>query len=72
MLFRSLLFKVVGTDRCLLGTERPGSGGAINPATGRSMEDFKYTIDRIESLTDADRELIYEHNARRVFTRLDK
>lgn len=65
-----LLFKVVGTDRCLLGTERPGSGGAINPATGRSMEDFKYTIDRIESLTDADRALIYEGNARRVFTRL--
>ncbi|MEV4381073.1 amidohydrolase family protein [Streptosporangium sp. NPDC049644] len=65
-----LLFRTVGTDRCLFGTERPGSGGAINPATGRSFEDFKYTIDRIGFLTDEDRALIYEGNARRVFSRL--
>lgn len=67
-----LLFRTVGVDRCLLGTERPGSGGAINPKTGRSFEDFKYTIDRIEFLTDDDRAQIYEHNARRVFTRLGR
>ncbi len=65
-----LLFKTVGTDRCLFGTERPGSGGAIDPDTGRSMEDFKYTIDRIGFLTDADRKKIYEENARIVFPRL--
>lgn len=65
-----LLFKTVGPDRCLFGTERPGSGGAINPATGRSLEDFKYTIDRIDFLKDTDRELIYERNARTVFPRL--
>lgn len=65
-----LLFDTVGTDRTLFGTERPGSGGAINPATGRSFEDFKYTIDRIESVSDADRELIYRKNALEVFPRL--
>ncbi|WP_045876228.1 amidohydrolase family protein [Pseudofrankia sp. DC12] len=65
-----LLFRTVGPDRCLFGTERPGSGGAVNPRTGRSFEDFKYTIDRIGALTDDDRAQIYEHNARRVFTRL--
>jgi 4-oxalmesaconate hydratase len=65
-----LLFKIVGTDRTLLGTERPGSGGAINPATGRSLEDFKYTIDRLDFLSDAQRADIYENNARRVFTRI--
>jgi 4-oxalmesaconate hydratase len=64
-----LLLKTVGTDRCLFGTERPGSGGAINPETGRSFEDFKYTIDRIPFLTDADRKSIYEENARAVFPR---
>ncbi|MCG2621343.1 amidohydrolase [Arthrobacter sp. I2-34] len=66
-----LLFRTVGADRCLFGTERPGSGGAINPKTGRSFEDFKYTIDRIDFLTDQDRGLIYEHNVRKVFPRLD-
>lgn len=67
-----LLFKTVGTDRTLLGTERPGSGGAINPETGRSLEDFKYTIDRIGFLTDDQRADIYENNARRVFTRIGR
>jgi 4-oxalmesaconate hydratase len=65
-----LLFKTIGSDRTLFGTERPGSGGAINPKTGRSFEDFKYTIDQIEFLTDAQRADIYENNARRVFTRI--
>lgn len=64
-----LLFKICGADRCLLGTERPGSGGAIDPRTGRSMEDFRYIIDRLESLSDEDRKLIYEDNARKVFPR---
>jgi 4-oxalmesaconate hydratase len=66
-----LLLKVVGPDRCLFGTERPGSGKAIDLATGRSMEDFKYTIDRIDSLSDEDRAKLYEHNARKFFPRLD-
>lgn len=64
-----LLLKTVGVDRCMFGTERPGSGGALDPATGRSMEDFKYLIDRIEFLSDADRRKIYEDNARVVFPR---
>jgi 4-oxalmesaconate hydratase len=64
-----LLLKIVGPERCLFGTERPGSGGAIDLATGRSMEDFKYTIDRIEFLSAADRTRIYEGNAREVFAR---
>jgi Predicted metal-dependent hydrolase of the TIM-barrel fold len=66
-----LLFKVIGPERCLFGTERPGSGKAIDPSTGRSMEDFKYTIDRLDCLSDDDRRLVYESNAREVFSRLD-
>lgn len=67
-----LLLKTVGTDRCLLGTERPGSGGAINPKTGHSFEDFKFTIDQLDFLTAEDRRKIYEDNARIVFPRLNK
>ena len=64
------LLKKVGTDRCLFGTERPGSGGAIELSTGRPMDDFKYKIDRIDFLTAADREAIYHGNALKVFPRL--
>lgn len=63
------LLRTVGADRCLFGTERPGSGGGIDLQTGRPMDDFKYTIDRIEFLSDADRRKIYEENAREVFPR---
>lgn len=56
-----LLFRVVGTDRVLFGTERPGSGGAL--------EDLKPVIDKIGWLTEADRSAIYEDNARTVYSR---
>jgi 4-oxalmesaconate hydratase len=66
-----LLFDVVGTDRCCFGTERPGSGGGINPDTGRPYDDLKPVIESIEGLTGADRKALFEDNARRLFTRLD-
>jgi 4-oxalmesaconate hydratase len=61
----------VGPDRCLFGTERPGSGSTVNPDTGRFFDDIKATIDEIEFLTDEQRRAIYEDNARAVFSRLD-
>jgi 4-oxalmesaconate hydratase len=63
------LIRTIGPDNCLLGTERPGSGGGIDINTGRPMDDFKYTIDRIDWLSDADRKKIYEGNARKIFAR---
>jgi len=65
-----LLLKTVGVDRCMFGTERPGSGGGIDLETGRPMDDFKYTIDRIGFLTDTDKEALYAGNARKFFSRL--
>jgi OH-DDVA meta-cleavage compound hydrolase len=62
-----LLFKVVGTDRCLFGTERPGTGTAIDPNTGKWMDDVKALIDGIEWLGDADRQRVYEGNARSLY-----
>jgi 4-oxalmesaconate hydratase len=65
-----LLFGKVGVDRCLFGTERPGSGSGVNIATGRPMDDFKHTIDGIDTLSDQDRRKIYQDNALKVFTRI--
>jgi len=62
-----LLLKVIGPDNCLFGTERPGTGSANDPKTGRPMDDVKGLIDEIEWLTDEDRYKIYEGNARRLF-----
>jgi 4-oxalmesaconate hydratase len=65
-----LLFKIVGTDRCLFGTENPGTGTAIDPATGKYMDDLKPVIESIEWLSEDDKRKIFEQNARDIFPRL--
>lgn len=67
-----LLFEKVGVDRCLFGTERPGSGGGLNLETGRPLDDLKYTIDNIASLTPADRRALYQDNALKLFSRIPR
>lgn len=62
-----LLFKTVGTDRCLFGTENPGNGSSVNPFTGKYMDDLKPTIESIDWLTDRDKKMIFEENARALF-----
>lgn len=66
-----LLFDVVSPQRCLFGTERPGSGGGKDPVTGRPYDDLKPVIESIEGLSSGDRTDIFEHNARRLFKRLE-
>lgn len=65
-----LLLKTVGSDRVLFGTERPGSGSALNPDTGADFDVLKPVIDGFDFLTDQDRTAIFEANARKVFPRL--
>ena len=63
-----LLFKVVGTDRCLFGTELPGTGTEVDPVTGRVFDDLRPVIEQeIPWLTKDDRDGIFEHNPRSVF-----
>lgn len=62
-----LLFKVIGADNCCFGTESPGAGSAVNPRTGRAMDDIKPIIEEFGFLTDADRKKIFEGNARRLY-----
>ena len=64
-----LLFKLVGTDRCMFGTENPGTGTYRWPKTGKMLDDTKPLIESIDWLTDQDRKNIFEDVARKVFTR---
>lgn len=65
-----LLFKTVGADRVMFGTEKPGSGSAVNPDTGSSFDDLRPVIEDIDFLTEKDRRAVFEDNARQVFPRL--
>ncbi|MGH2641947.1 MAG: amidohydrolase family protein [Actinomycetota bacterium] len=64
-----LLFTVAGPEACLFGTERPGTGRAVDPSTGRSLDDLRPVIEGLATLTPADRELVFEGNARRIYTK---
>ena len=66
-----LLFQVCGVDRCLFGSDKPANGSIIDPRTGRSLNDVKALIDAIPSLSAADKQAIYEGNARQVYSRLN-
>jgi OH-DDVA meta-cleavage compound hydrolase len=62
-----LLIKTVGPDRCLFGAECPGVGSAVNPKTGRTMDDIKPYIESFDWLSATDKRAIFEDNARRIF-----
>ena len=61
------LIRTVGADRCLFGSECPGTGSAVDPETGHDVDDLRLHIDRFEWLSATDRALIYEGNARSLF-----
>jgi predicted TIM-barrel fold metal-dependent hydrolase len=62
-----LLLRAVGVDRCLFGTEKPGTGSMVDPETGRWIDDIHLLIEDIDWLDDADREQLFETNARALF-----
>ena len=64
-----LLLKVAGKDNVLFGTEKPGTGSARDPLTGRDYDDMKPVIESIEWLSAADRRDIFECNCKRVYSR---
>lgn len=67
-----LLFKVVGPANCLFGTERPGTGRGIDPATGRALDDLRPAIEGLSLLSEGDRRLVFAGNARRLYGRAFK
>lgn len=62
-----LLLKTVGAQRCVFGTEKPGSGSVPDPTTGRDLDDLKPVIESFGFLDDEARHHIFEANARALF-----
>lgn len=60
-----LLFEVMGTDRLVFGTERPGTGTAPNPATGRDFDDIKPVVQSL--LDEAGQRAVFQDNAVKLF-----
>jgi 4-oxalmesaconate hydratase len=65
-----LLFKTVGADRVLFATEKPGTGSARDPETGRDYDDLKPVIESIAFLSAEDKRNVFECNCTRLYNRL--
>ena len=62
-----LLFKTVGAERCLFGTERPGVGTVLDPLTGKWLDETRYIIEDFSFLSAAEKKMIFEDNAKAFF-----
>src|SRR5260221_1514491 len=67
-----LLTKVIPVENILFASEMVGAVKGIDPETGYNYDDTKRYIDAVSWLSGADKQKIFEANARRVFSRLDK
>ena len=65
-----LLAKVIPVQNILFASETIGAVQGIDPETGHAFDDTKRYIQQVPWLTDADRQRIYEDNARAVYGRL--
>lgn len=65
-----MLFRLAGADRCMFGSDRPATGSAIDPDTGKSLDDIKPVIESIGWLSEADRAGIFAGNALQAYARL--
>jgi len=65
-----LLLDVIPTKNILFASEMVGAVRGIDPETGHYFDDTRRYIDGNRTLTEAQRKLIFEDNARQVFARL--
>jgi 4-oxalmesaconate hydratase len=66
-----LLTDVVPVANILFASEMIGAVRGIDPETGFNFDDTKRYIEASTQLTPAQKQQIYEGNARRVYPRLD-
>jgi 4-oxalmesaconate hydratase len=66
-----LLTRVVPREAILFASEMIGAVRGIDPETGHNYDDTKRYIEASAQLTAAEKQQIYEGNARRVYPRLD-
>lgn len=57
----------MGADRCLFGSECPGVGSKLAGDDDRTMDDIAPVIAGFDWLSDAEKTMIFEGNARRLF-----
>jgi 4-oxalmesaconate hydratase len=67
-----LLTAVVPIDNILFASEMVGAVKGADPRSGHDFDDTKRYIDGVVGLTAADKQKIFEGNARRVFSRLKR
>ena len=65
-----LLVEVIDVDNILFGSEMVGAVRGIDPTTGHYFDDTRRYIDALK-IPAADKQKIFEGNARRVYPRLD-
>jgi len=65
-----LLFRVIDIDNILFASEMFGAVKGVDRETGHNFDDTKRYVDALD-LSEADRNKVFEGNARRVFSRLD-
>jgi 4-oxalmesaconate hydratase len=65
-----LLADVIDNKNILFGSEMVGAVRGIDPTTGHYFDDTKRYVDALD-ISEAERHMIFEGNARRVFPRLD-
>ena len=66
----NLLADVIDNKNILFGSEMVGAVRGIDPTTGHYFDDTKRYVDALD-ISDTERHMIFEGNARRVFPRLD-
>jgi 4-oxalmesaconate hydratase len=64
-----LLLKVIPVENILFASEMVGAVRGIDPETGQYFDDTKRYIDGNEALDNSQKKMIYEGNARRVYSR---
>ena len=66
-----LLLKIVPADNILFGSEMVGAVRGIDPETGHYYDDTKRYVDAV-AISAADKQKIFEGNARRVFPLIER
>ena len=64
-----LLVEVIPTENILFASEMIGAVRGIDPRSGHYYDDTKRYIDATTRLTAEQKQMVFEDNARRVFSR---
>ena len=64
-----MLVKKIGADKVLFATEMLGTAQAVDPITGKTFDDTVGMVESIEWLSAEQRKMIFEDNAKKLYSR---